>query len=109
MRTPAPYLIAAAALLAPTAAHANPWFPLKPGTTYVYKGSDEGRPGRDVVRVTQRTKLIAGVRCRVIRDRLFLRGRLRERTLDYYAEDANGNVRYYGEDTAGLDAHGRVT
>jgi hypothetical protein len=33
---------------------------------------------------------------------------LEERTSDYYAQDRCGNVWYFGEDTAELDAHGRV-
>jgi len=61
----------------------NPWYPLKPGTTYVYRGSKDGKPARDVVTVTHRTRLVGGVRCRVVHDRLFLRGRLAERTSDY--------------------------
>jgi hypothetical protein len=87
----------------------NAWFPLQPGTTYVYRGMKDGRPARDVVLVTHRTKLVGGVRCRVVHDRLFLRGRLAERTADYYAQDARGTVWYFGEDTAELDRHGDVT
>jgi len=102
-------LATAAVAMTAGAARANPWFPLRPGTTYVYKGSDEDRPARDVFTVTHRTRVIQGVRCRVIRDRLYVRGRLVERTTDYYAEDSEGNVRYYGEDTAELDRRGRVT
>ena len=30
----------------------NPWFPLRPGTTYVYRGVKDGRAARDVVTVT---------------------------------------------------------
>ena len=41
----------------------NPWFPLTPGTTYIYRGSDEGRPSRDVVTVTHRTRKVDGVPC----------------------------------------------
>src|SRR4029078_8391646 len=51
----------------------------------------------------------AGVRCVVVSDRLFIRGRLRERTTDWYSQDTHGNVWYFGEDTAELDEHGRVT
>jgi hypothetical protein len=111
MRTRALYLTGAAVALIASAApaEANPWFPLKPGTTYVYNGTDSGAPVRDVFRITHRTKVIQGVRCRVIDDRLYKRGRLRERTTDYYAEDATGNVRYYGEDTAELNRRGHVT
>src|SRR5436305_8187707 len=41
--------------------------------------------------------------------RLFLRGRLGERTTDWYAQDESGTVRYYGEATAELSRAGRVT
>jgi len=87
----------------------NPWFPLVPGTTFVYRGAKDGRPSKDVVTVTGRTKTIQGVRCTVVRDDLYERGRLAERTTDWYAQDANGTVRYYGEATAELDRNGRVT
>jgi hypothetical protein len=87
----------------------NPWFPLEPGTTYLYEGSKDGQPGRDVVTVTNRTITIAGAPCRVVDDRLYLRGRLAERTSDWYTQDRKGNVWYFGERTAELDAHGRVT
>src|SRR5437762_6452699 len=36
----------------------NPWFPLKPGTLYRYTGVKDGKPSRDVVTVTRRTKAI---------------------------------------------------
>jgi hypothetical protein len=86
----------------------NPWLPFKPGTVLVYEGAKDGAAARDVVTVTRRTKAIAGVRCVVVHDRLFLRGRLAERTSDFYAQDRRGNVWYFGEATAELDAHGRV-
>jgi len=86
----------------------NPWFPLKPGTAYVYRGMKDGKAARDVVTVTHRTRLVGGVRCRVVHDRLSLRGQLAERTADYYAEDARGTVWYFGEDTAELGPGGRV-
>jgi hypothetical protein len=87
----------------------NPWFPLKPGTTLVYRGVKDGEPARDVVTVTARTRTIAGVQCAVVQDRLYLSGRLRERTTDWYSQDANGTVWYFGEATAELDRQGRVT
>jgi hypothetical protein len=36
-------------------------------------------------------------------------GHLAERTTDWYAQDALGNVWYFGEDTAELNAGGKVT
>jgi hypothetical protein len=116
-------VVAAAALFAGAgiaAAHAgspgrfsakvdNPWFPLKPGTRYVYAGVKDGRPGRDVMTVTHGTRTIQGAPCVAVRDRLYLRGRLRERTTDWYTQDRQGNVWYFGEDTAELNANGHVT
>jgi hypothetical protein len=87
----------------------NAWFPLTPGTTYVYRGVKDGLPSRDIVTVAHETTTIAGAPCAVVHDRLYLRGRLRERTTDWYAQDRAGNVWYFGEDTAELDAAGHVT
>jgi len=87
----------------------NPWYPLLPGTTLVYRGTKDGKAARDVVTVTQATKVIRGVRCTVVHDRLYLGGRLYERTTDWYAQDKQGNVWYFGEATAELDKNGRVT
>jgi hypothetical protein len=88
---------------------ANPWFPLPPGTVWVYRGTKDGRPSRDVVRVERRTRLIDRVRCVSVSDRLYERGRLAERTTDWYAQDASGTVWYFGEETAELDRAGRAT
>jgi hypothetical protein len=86
----------------------NPWFPLRPGTVYRYRGIKDGQPSRDVFAVTGRTKVIEGIRCTVVGDRLYLRGRLEERTQDWYAEDDAGNVWYFGEATAELNPDGSV-
>ena len=87
----------------------NLWFPLIPGTTFVYRGVKDGKAGRDVFTVTSAEKTIQGVRCTAVRDRLSLAGRLAERTTDWYAQDRGGNVWYFGESTAELDRSGRVT
>ena len=87
----------------------NPFFPLRPGTTYVYRGTEEGKPSRDVVTVTRQTRTIQAVRCTVVSDRLYLARRLREQTADWYAQDAHGNVWYFGEATAEFNSKGRVT
>jgi hypothetical protein len=87
----------------------NPWFPLKPGTTYTYVGVKDGKPSRDVILVTRRTITIAGAPCVVVSDRLYLAGHLQERTLDYYSQNASGDVWYFGEDTAELDEKWHVT
>ena len=40
----------------------NPWFPLRPGSVYRYRGAKDGQPSRDVMTVTHRTKVIDGAR-----------------------------------------------
>src|SRR5262245_4186977 len=86
----------------------NPWFPLRPGTTLVYTGTKDGKRALNLVMTTSRTRVVDGVRTRVVEDRLYLNNVLEERTSDYYAQDRCGNVWYFGEDTAELDSHGRV-
>src|SRR4051812_15021617 len=82
--------------------------PARAGTVLTYKGDDEGTPATDVFRVTGRTKPILGIRATVIDDRVYHRGRLAERTNDWYAQDRAGNVWYLGEKTATLKADGTV-
>jgi hypothetical protein len=77
----------------------NKYFPLKPGTTFVYRGNSGGNPERDVMRVTHSTKQIMGVKCVVVDDRVWAGGKLTEKTFDYYAQDKKGNVWYFGEDS----------
>jgi hypothetical protein len=86
----------------------NPWFPLRPGSVYRYRGVKDGEPSREVMTVTHRTRTIDGARCVVVSDLLYIRAKLEERTHDYYTQDAKGNVWYFGEDTAELDEHGNV-
>ena len=87
----------------------NPWFPLHQGAKWVYAGRESGDRTRDIVFVTGRTKTIAGVQCVVVSDNVYTNGKLSETTYDYYAQDRQGNVWYFGEDTAELDKDGHVT
>jgi hypothetical protein len=45
----------------------------------------------------------------VIEDRLFLSGHLGEHTTEWYSQDKQGNVWYFGENTAELDKKGHIT
>jgi hypothetical protein len=77
----------------------NPYFPLVPGTKRTYeKVTDEGLE-EVVVEVLFETKVILGVTCVVVRDTETLDGELVEDTRDWFAQDAQGNVWYLGEDT----------
>ena len=80
----------------------NPYFPLLPGARWHYRElDDEGNLVEVVVTVSTETKAIAnGVTARVVRDTVTADGELVEDTLDWYAQDAEGNVWYLGEETA---------
>jgi hypothetical protein len=86
----------------------NVWFPLTPGTRLIYKGDDQGARGTDEFHITQRTRTILGVSCVVIDDSVIDNGLLVEHTLDFYAQDDDGNVWYMGEKTAEYDSSGHV-
>lgn len=81
----------------------NPYFPLKPGTTYVYEGTTQDGLERVEVRVTNQTRLIMGVVAIVVRDTVTLDGEVVEDTYDWYAQDNQGNVWYLGEDAKEFD------
>jgi hypothetical protein len=87
----------------------NPYMPWIPGTRTVFEGVSDGERERNVVVVTDRTKVVMGVRTTVVHDQVFSAdGDLAENTYDWYAQDSAGNVWYFGEDTAEL-ANGKVT
>ena len=77
----------------------NKYFPLEPGTTFVYQGKTEDATEGDTVRVTSDTKNVMGVECVVVDDRVTEDGELIEQTYDWYAQDEKGNVWYFGEDS----------
>jgi hypothetical protein len=83
----------------------NRYFPLLPGTAFHYEGvAEDGKtPQADDQLVTAQTKRILGVDCTVVRDVVTQRGEVVERTLDWYAQDKQGNVWYMGEDTRELE------
>lgn len=78
----------------------NPYWPMKPGTVwhYVEKG---GRERATVtVTVTRRTKVIDGVRARVVHDVVRNEdGEIEENTWDWFAQDSGGSIWYLGEFT----------
>ena len=79
----------------------NPYWPMSVGSRWVYSETDsEGAEQRVVVTVTDRTKEIAnGIEARVVHDEVTEDGVPTEVTDDWYAQDAEGNLWYMGEDT----------
>ena len=87
----------------------NQWFPLKPGSRWHYRAVDGDGHFSDKMRVTHRTKTILGVETTVVHDVVLRHRRPREVTSDWYAQDRDGNVWYFGENTRELNRHGQVT
>jgi hypothetical protein len=76
----------------------NPYMPMVPGTIYTYEaGTDSTGFERTVTEVTNNTRDINGVTCRVVRDRDYFNNNLVEETYDWFAQDNLGNVWYFGE------------
>jgi hypothetical protein len=80
----------------------NPFWPMKPGTRWTYHNVENGQPPQDieVVATTATKKLANGVTARAVRDTARVKGQISEDTVDWYAQDAKGNVWYMGENTA---------
>ena len=77
----------------------NPYWPMSPGSKWVYaEGDTEGTREKVVVEVTDKTKKIAnGIKARVVRDTVSEKGEPVEITDDWYAQDKDGNIWYLGE------------
>jgi hypothetical protein len=88
-------IIAQADFLSPTATAASPnqYFPLVPGTVWTYAGGGEV----DVVTVTDRTRVIDGVTTIIVHDVGSVNGVVQEDTEDYFAQNVDGSVWYFGE------------
>jgi hypothetical protein len=87
----------------------NPYWPMAVGSRWTYREQEGGETLDVVVTVTDRTKQIAnGVEARVVHDVVSKNGEPIEVTDDYYAQDAEGNIWYLGEDTAEYE-NGKVT
>jgi hypothetical protein len=86
----------------------NPYWPLKPGTAFHFKGVRGRTPQADDETVTDRTRTILGVPATAVLDIVSEHGEPVERTLDYYAQDKWGNVWYMGEDSFETNAQGKM-
>ena len=91
----------------------NPFFPLNVGETLHYltttiAGTDTSYENVDFI-VTNQTKIIQGVTCMVVHDVVTWNGTLIEDTYDWFAQDDDGNVWYFGEDTKKYDSNGNYS
>jgi hypothetical protein len=78
----------------------NPYWPMKSGNRWVYNETDaEGNEMQVEVTVTNDKKNVAGISATVVHDVVTEDGSVKEDTLDWYAQDVDGNIWYLGEDT----------
>ena len=76
----------------------------------VHVTNPDGESLQETITVTNQTKQIAdGVTARVVRDIVYDHRKPTETTDDWYAQDKDGNVWYFGEDTASIENGKRDT
>jgi len=83
----------------------NPYFPMTGSSTLRYTGSEDGEPIDTYFEHTNQGlgPVLLGVQTFVQRDREFEDGLLVEDTFDYFAQDTDGNVWYFGEDSTAYE------
>jgi hypothetical protein len=78
----------------------NKYFVLEPGFTSIFRGSENGETTVLTITVTKKTKIVDGVKTRVIDERETHNGELVEISHNYFAiSKKNGDVYYFGEET----------
>jgi hypothetical protein len=89
----------------------NPFDPMLPGSKWVYRETDpDGEVEIITVEVLDEVTTVMGVETNVVHDRVETEnGELVEDTYDWFAQDADGNVWYFGEDTKAYEDDGTVS
>jgi hypothetical protein len=77
----------------------NQYFPLSPGSRWVYEGESDGDAVRIEVEVLAERRTIMGISAVVVRDIAYVDDEIVEETYDWYAQDSDGTVWYLGEAT----------
>jgi hypothetical protein len=87
-----------------TATIDNPYLPYLPGARWVYEATTEdGEVERIEVSVTDQRRMVYGVETVVVHDVVSIGDELVEDTWDWYAQDDEGNVWYFGEDSTSYE------
>src|SRR5262245_30287389 len=77
----------------------NPYLNFAPRRVFTYRTETDAGTEINTVEITRDTKTIIGVTTTVVHDQVFLNDELAEDTFDWLAQDTDGNVWYFGEDT----------
>lgn len=86
----------------------NPYLPFPVGRTLIYRGIKDGLSQTERVHVTRRTRKIEGITVTAVTDVARHHGKLLEKTTDWYAQNKQGAVWYFGENTVAYLPGGKV-
>jgi hypothetical protein len=82
----------------------NPFLPFLPGAKWVYEGrAEDGETETITVEVLDERRVVMGVETIVVHDVVTVEGEVIEDTFDWFAQDADGTVWYFGEDTTSYE------
>jgi hypothetical protein len=86
----------------------NPWSPYEPGKKYIFEGETEDGLEKIIEQRLNTTKKILGITCIVVNFKEYLDGKLIEETLDWYAQDNDGTLWYFGEQVDNYNPDGTL-
>lgn len=76
----------------------NPYFPLQPGETRRYEGTEDGAPVVLTIQTLEETEVVSGIETRVVEERETRNDELVEVSRNFFAAAPDGTVCYFGED-----------
>lgn len=86
----------------------NPYYPVNIGKKYIIEGQTPDGLERIEEQRLNITRVVQGITCAVVNFKAFLNGELIEEADDWYAQDIDGNVWYFGEDVNNYNPDGTV-
>ena len=86
----------------------NTYFPVAPGKKYIYEGQTQD--GLELIEEQRlaTTKTILGITCIIVNFKAYLNETLIEEAWDWYAQDNDGNVWYFGEAVDNYNTNGSL-
>ncbi len=75
----------------------NSFLPLTPGSRFNFSTQTDKGLETGEFEILQETKVILGITCTVVKDKVYLNNQIIEDTYDWFAQDKSGNVWYMGE------------
>jgi hypothetical protein len=85
----------------------NDYFPLRPGSSWTLRGTEDGNAVELRVDVLKKTVDVGGVTTRVVEERHYENGQLIEYSRNFFAATSEGTICYFGEDVD-IYENGRV-